>query len=57
MGAGEFLLIFITIILAFIFGIAFIGMKYDTEQLEKENKKLKEDLHKARSRKMKKESK
>lgn len=55
-------------VLDFIFGIIVItavvftvigtvAMRYDTKQLEEENKKLKEDLQKARERKLKREYK
>ena len=44
------------IVIAFVV-IGVVGTKWNLDELRKENKKLKEDLHEARKRKMKKESK
>lgn len=57
MGILDF--IFGVLVLAVVFLVAFgyIAMKYDTRKLEEENTKLKEDLKKARERKVKREYK
>lgn len=57
MTVGEIILGLVIVILAFVLGLVAIVTKWDTEQLEKENAKLKEDLKKARARKVKSEYK
>ncbi len=53
MGVLEFIctIMIVTIVAITIVGI--VGMKYNTEKLEEENAKLKEDLHKLRARREK----
>lgn len=55
MGVLEFIFnTMLMIVISFIV-IGAVGTIWNNDQLKKENQKLKEDLHKARIRKMKKE--
>ena len=51
----EFIYAVLVLIVIFFLGIGAIGMKLDTRKLEEENKKLKEDLEKARKKVVKRE--
>lgn len=55
MGVFEFILGILTLIVIFILGLGVICYRYDYKAMEKENEKLREDLKKARARKVEKE--
>lgn len=57
MTFGEWILAFMFILLSFALGLIYIVTKWDSGKLERENEKLKEDLKKARARKVKNEYK
>lgn len=54
-GILQFILGLCTLIVIFIIAIGIIAYSFDTRELEKENAKLREDLKKARARKVEKE--
>ncbi|MBQ6546492.1 MAG: hypothetical protein IJL74_00645 [Bacilli bacterium] len=54
MNVFEFILYLIMTLLAFFTILVMVVVKSDYGKLNEENKKLKEDLHKARKRKMEK---
>ena len=57
MGILEFLLGVVIVSVIFIIALITLALHYDTVELEKENERLKDDLKKARQRKMKTEYK
>lgn len=57
MNVFEFILYLIITLLTFFTLMAIVFVKSDYVKLNEENKKLKDDLHKLRKRKMEKESK
>lgn len=57
MGVLDFIFGVLVLAVVFIIGIGAVGMKWDTRKLEEENAKLKEDLKKAREKKIKQEYK
>lgn len=57
MGVLDFIFGIIALLVGAFVVIGTVCMRYDTKELEKENKKLKEDLQKARERKLKREYK
>lgn len=57
MGVLDFIFGIIVVTAVVFTVIGTVAMRYDTKQLEEENKKLKEDLQKARERKLKREYK
>ena len=52
MGVLDFIFGIIVVTAVVFTVIGTVAMRYDTKQLEEENKKLKEDLQKARERKI-----
>lgn len=57
MGILEFLLGVVIVSVIFMIALITLALHYDTVELEKENERLKDDLKKARQRKMKTEYK
>lgn len=57
MGVLDFIFGVLVLAVVFFVGVGAVCMHYDTRKLEAENEKLKEDLHKARKRKMEREYK
>ena len=57
MGVLDFIFGLICLLVLFVMGLGYITFKFDNKKLEEENTKLKEDLKKARTRKLKNEYK
>ena len=57
MGVLDFIFGVLVLIVLFFIGVGAVCMKWDTRKLEEENTKLKEDLRKARERRVKREYK
>ncbi len=57
MGILDFIFRILVLIVFLFIGVGAICMKWDTRKLEEENAKLKEDLKKARGRKIRREYK
>lgn len=57
MNILEFIFGILVLIVVFFIGVGAVCMKWNTQQLEEENTKLKEDLRNAREKKIKREYK